>query len=138
MIHTKFDIETAARTVLGEARGEPIEGQEAVAWVIRHRAIADRFGGSTLAHVCLRRAQFSCWDMDDPNREFIGEISLHHVALMQAVAMVERVMYADLGLDPIDGATHYHRKDMEPRPPWSFGVDPVKIIGNHAFYNNVP
>lgn len=144
MIHTKFDIEAAARTVIGEARGEPAEGQEAIAWVIRHRAIAGRFGGPTLAQVCLRSGrtpsglwvpQFACWNLGDPNREFIGEMGLHHVALMQAIAMVERVMYADLGLDPIGGATHYAQ--IATNPFWAAGHDPVKIIGNHAFYANI-
>ena len=137
MIHTKFDIEVTARTVIGEARGEPIEGQEAVAWVIRHRAIAGRFGGPTLAHVCLRKAQFSSWNDGDPNREVIGDMGSHHVALMQAIALVERVMYSHMSFDLVGGSCHYHHKDMDPKPGWAIGKPQVTTIGNHAFYVNI-
>ena len=34
----RADMDVAARTVYGEARGEPDEGKIAVAWVIRTRA----------------------------------------------------------------------------------------------------
>lgn len=66
IVHDHHDVVTLARTLWGEARGEPIEGQVAVAWVIRNRADGARFAGQLLgregavAHVCLTLWQFSC------------------------------------------------------------------------------
>lgn len=43
-----------AKTVWGEARGEPPEGQRAVAEVIKTRAVANKsyWGGSSIEAVC--------------------------------------------------------------------------------------
>ena len=81
---TPEDIDTVARTIWGEARGEPIVGQQAVASVIANRAsIAAAwfshhgiphplYGDGHLASACLAHHggvyQFSCWNQDDPNR----------------------------------------------------------------------
>jgi hypothetical protein len=62
-----FALEIAARTVWQEARGEPEEGQRAVAHVIVNRLRDGRWGKS-LASVCLADRQFSGWNNSDPNR----------------------------------------------------------------------
>ena len=66
-------IDTLARTIYGEARGEPIRGKEAVAAVVLNRVgrAMERGGwwwGSSVAEVCRRPWQFSCWNADDANR----------------------------------------------------------------------
>lgn len=70
------DTDILARTIYGEARGESISGQEAIASVILNRvAFAKRRGrywwGNTIAGVCLAPWQFSCWNENDPNRKII-------------------------------------------------------------------
>ena len=67
-----------ALTLWGEARGEPVLGKRAVAWVVRNRmSIAEAwlerkgrqhplFGDGTVAGVVLRPYQFSCWLKGDP------------------------------------------------------------------------
>lgn len=57
-----FDV--MALTMYGEARGEPVEGQIAVGWVIKNRAIAWNKG---IIEVCIQPEQFSCWNENDPN-----------------------------------------------------------------------
>src|SRR5687768_8768998 len=59
------DILIGARTVFGEARGEPYEGQKAVAHVILNRAAKE----GSVAAACLRPKQFSCWNVGDATRE---------------------------------------------------------------------
>src|SRR5262245_17380118 len=54
-----------AATVYGEARGEPVEGQIAVAQVINLRSAKRDI---TFQQVCLAPKQFSCWNEGDPNR----------------------------------------------------------------------
>ena len=70
------DTDILARTIYGEARGESISGQEAIASVILNRvAFAKRRGrywwGNTIAGVCLAPWQFSCWNENDLNRKII-------------------------------------------------------------------
>ena len=64
------DTDILARTIFGEARGEGLEGMEAVACVIINRVKAKKwFTGYELingvkvpnvAQTCLKKAQFSC------------------------------------------------------------------------------
>ena len=75
-----FDMDTFARSIWGEARGESAEGQAAVAWVMRNRVMAARafiakqkrahplYGDGTLAGACRAPRQFSAWNVEDANR----------------------------------------------------------------------
>src|SRR5206468_12010195 len=60
-----------AATLVGECRGEPIEGIIGVANVIRNRAFA---ADSTLKEICLAPKQFSCWNEDDFNFGLVREV----------------------------------------------------------------
>ena len=66
------NIDTLARTIFGEARGEPYLGKVAVANVVMNRvALADQhppFGLGSAAYRMYERAwQFSCWNpANDP------------------------------------------------------------------------
>jgi hypothetical protein len=60
-------IDTFARTIWGEARGEGCLGMEAVAYVIRNRVRNPRWWGKDYSSVCLAHSQFSCWNQNDPN-----------------------------------------------------------------------
>src|SRR5215468_10322728 len=78
---SQAEIDTVARTVWAEARGEGVAGMTAVACVIMNRArIASQykqdhgrphplFGDGTLASCCTHPWQFSCWNENDPNRQ---------------------------------------------------------------------
>ncbi|MEK9724321.1 MAG: cell wall hydrolase, partial [Rhodospirillaceae bacterium] len=106
------DEETVARTVWGEARGEPFNGKIAIAWVIRNRVELDLHGdekpdwwGEGYEAVCLKPWQFSCWNANDPNREKL-------LAVTDADAMYRdsldaaRLVIAGKVDDPTGGATH--------------------------------
>src|SRR5262245_20911607 len=68
LVMTSDDLDVMARPVWGEARGEPLDGKTAVAWVIKNRADHPGWWGHGIAGVCRQPWQFSCWNPDDPNR----------------------------------------------------------------------
>ncbi len=132
-------IETLARTIYGEARGELVRGQEAVAAVIMNRVgRAEERGvywwGNTVIEVCRRPWQFSCWNENDPNRAKVESVGLDNRAFAPCLRIARRAANKVLK-DPTGGATHYHVKGV--RPPWAIGRKPSAEIGNHLFYNNV-
>ncbi len=137
--HRAHDIDILARTLFGEARGERRTGQEAVAAVVLNRvARAERLGGywwgRTVAEVCLKPWQFSCWNADDPNRERIATVAEGHPAFDQCRAIAAKAVDGRLD-DPTSGATHYHALGLVPR--WARDRTPCAIIGRHLFYNDV-
>ncbi len=132
-------IDTLARTIWGEARGETVRGQEAVAAVVmnRVRRAEERGGywwGDTVETVCRKPWQFSCWNENDPNRIKIlsvtGDDPVFAACLRIARRAVRRVLK-----DPTRGATHYHAKGL--LPPWARDKRPCAEIGHHLFYNDV-
>ena len=133
---TLEDIDTAARTVYGEARGELVAGMIAVAWVIRNRAEKGGWWGDTLAGVCKHPFQFSCWNPDDSNCKIIEELPVSFKAYGDAVwAVMQAIMPTDRRADPTHRATHYHAGAVEPK--WAKGQAPCVVIGNHLFYNDI-
>ena len=129
-------VEILARTVWGEARGEPVAGKEAVAAVVLNRvALAEkpqfRWWGKTVVGVCLAPFQFSCWNADDPNFPKLfnvrGADPVYATCLRTARRAVSNVLK-----DPTGGATHYHRRGIYPK--WAQNAVPLCEIGNHVFY----
>jgi spore germination cell wall hydrolase CwlJ-like protein len=133
------DLDILARTILGEARGEPEAGQIAVAHVARNRARASKrkpalYGDGTIASACLQPFQFSCWNKNDPNRARIEKASLDDPALQAALLAALSVVLGKKA-DPTFGSTHYHRRDLAPK--WAANKLAAAIIGAHAFYNDI-
>jgi N-acetylmuramoyl-L-alanine amidase len=128
------DFVTFARTIWGEARGEPQAGQEAVAWVIVNRLRSRYRGAETLTDVCRARLQFSCWNPDDPNASLLESLDFTDRAFCRVFAAACRVWTGDVA-DPTHGARHYH--DHRISPAWSRGRQPTAVIGNHLFYADI-
>ena len=124
-------LETAARTVYGEARGESYDGQSAVANVIVNRYKNPGRWGHSLRSVCLKPYQFSCWNSNDPNARKIMQVGFENPMLRQCMkAVIEALDSTD---DRSYGADHYLVTSLEPKPDW---YDESKItvrIGNHTF-----
>jgi hypothetical protein len=136
------DIDTAARTLWGECRGEPQAGQIAVAWVIRNRAERKRFAG-TLAgqagavdRVCKAKWQFSCWW--DQQASALAALSPQRI---EAQAELVRGVLGGITPDPTNGADHYHTiarpgyADVWP-PNWAPTMAEVARFGGHVFYDS--
>jgi spore germination cell wall hydrolase CwlJ-like protein len=111
-----------------EARGEPIQGQLAVAQVVMNR-VASRDYPDTVCDVVTQPKQFS----------FLNRTKAEHlVHNVRDKTSWKESMY--LAKAFIQGhrtdlkATHYHAKSV--RPVWADSpkVVPVQQIGNHLFY----
>lgn len=132
-------IDTLARTLWGEARGEPVRGIEAVAAVIVNRvaAAAARGGfwwGDSVIAVCRKPYQFSCWNAGDPNRAKLLAVTQADPVFATCLRVARRAV-AGVLTDPTRGATHYHRAGLH--PTWASGHSPCAEIGAHLFYNTV-
>lgn len=113
-----------ADTLYRECRGEPLEGQLAVASVIWNRA---QNSGRALETVCLARKQFSCWNGGYTKVKTAGAADK---VLMKRFEAIEAQMKAGT-FQPTGVWTHYHRTDVH--PVWSDGMTDKKVIGRHLF-----
>ncbi len=146
MTHSRYTkspddaIDTLARTLYGEARGEKVRGMEAVASVIINRVekAMQRGGywwGGDVEKVCLRPWQFSCWNVNDPNREKILTIDSTNKIFATCLRIARRAVFGCLK-DPTEGATHYHRSGL--MPAWARHQIPCAEVGHHVFYKDIP
>ena len=128
------DLDTLARTVFGEARGEPMQGKIAVAHVVMNRVRKQSWYGKTVKGVCTHPYQFSCWNSNDPNLSKLTAVTADdksfRLCLYAAIAAMDGLVP-----DPTSGSTHYH--SLSVAPSWAEGKGPVCTIGSHKFYNDV-
>jgi spore germination cell wall hydrolase CwlJ-like protein len=135
-LHGELEIDTLARTIWGEARGEGSKGMEAVAAVIMNRVrIVKQKGaywwGNSVIQICQKPFQFSCWNKDDPNYRKLLAVDASDLSFATALRIARRAMNGALP-DPTHGATHYHVAGAEPY--WAKGQKPVAVIGRQVFY----
>lgn len=131
------DIEILARTIYGEARGEPQDGKLAVGQVMvnRFRSTKGQFAkDDTIATVCLRHVQFSAWTVGDPNFEEIQRVALNSVVFRRCWRAALDALDTDIP-DLTEGSLHYCT--LRARPRWAAGHAPVVVIGGHRFFNDV-
>jgi spore germination cell wall hydrolase CwlJ-like protein len=115
-------------------RGEPSEGQNAVAHVLKNRLASGRWGKS-LASVCLWRGQFSGWYVpSDPNFSYACGLRDDDPTLLKMWKVMQKAM--DEAADPTGGATHYVNLSVV-RPPWIVGATHCGKFGHHDFYKDV-
>lgn len=130
-------IDTLARTLWGEARGEGPQGMEAVASVILNRVkTAQAKGGSywwgnDIISVCQKPYQFSCWNRSDPNYRVLQAVTEKDLHYATALRIARRAVAGVLS-DSTGGADHYHAKYVS--PDWARGQTPTTTIRNHIFY----
>ncbi|MFN4017505.1 MAG: cell wall hydrolase [Reyranella sp.] len=138
------DVAVVARTLWGEARGEPHDGKAAVAWVIRNRASRARFSpdlfgrAGAAAAVCQAPWQFSCWNEADPNRAKLLVLKPIDMAIEMQIATD---VLAGAIEDPTNGADHYHTIDAPSwarawPPTWAPTMREVARFGGHVFYDS--
>lgn len=132
-------VDVLARTLWGEARGEPVAGIEAVASVILNRvAIAKAKGrywwGNDVITVCQKPYQFSCWNRSDPSYRKLLAVTDKNIHFATCLRIARRALAGALP-DLTCGATHYHADYVS--PDWARGETPTVIIGRHLFYKLV-
>lgn len=136
--HDQGDLDTLARTIWGEARGEGELGMRAVANVIMNRYAqakksqgkARQFGASVEA-ICQKPFQFSVWNVGDPNFSKMVSVTPENKEFRLALDIAEKALKGSLK-DITSGADHYHTAAVN--PSWSRGKTPVQIINSHQFY----
>lgn len=137
--YEELEIDVLARTIFGEARGEPVRGQEAVANVVLNRVkIAQQKGrywwGNNIIGVCQKPYQFSCWNKNDPSYTRLTTVQPSDIHFATALRIARRAVIGTLN-DHTHGATHYHADYISPY--WAKGEKPTVIIGAHIFYKLV-
>lgn len=131
------DEEILTLTMIGEARGEPIEGLLAVGSVIRNRVNALK---KSVKDVCLAKYQFSCWNTNDPNRKLLEALVIDKIRTQREFSMIGYVaagIYKNILRDNTSGAQYYMTLKLynsAGRPEWSSGAKDPSIYGHHIFF----
>lgn len=109
-----------------EARGEGVDGMQAVALVTLNRAAQN---DTTICDVVYKRKQFS-WtnSVKHVRRKMTDNYDTVHRVASAAVAGVI--------VDITSGATHYHTTSVKPK--WAKTLDKTGRIGQHIFYRKKP
>lgn len=137
----EMSINLMARTIWGEARGEGLEGMEAVASVImnRYRVSQSRkwhWWGMSIPEICLFDKQFSAWNMGNINRAKMEMVTTDDLEFYYALQIAEDAYNGELE-DDTRGATHFHTVDIEKKPSWAKPEWRTAVIGKHVFYKPV-
>ncbi len=134
--YKKLEIDTLARTLWGEARGEGSKGMQAVANVIiNRRDISRKLGsywwGNDIINICQKPYQFSCWNRSDPNYPKLMNVTEKDIQFQNAIQLSKRALSGTLD-DITKGSTHYHAKSVTPF--WAKKETPLLTLKNHKFY----
>lgn len=134
------DVDVLARTLWGEAEGEPRPGKIAVANVIMNRVYSGnpRRHGSGVQGVCKKNNgqtwQFSCWGPRVPRRDKLESVTTQSGSFRECLDIAAMAVKGELE-DLTEGSLHYHAYWVS--PSWSAGKDAVLVVGDHWFFNNV-
>nr|WEV88722.1 SleB [Bacillus cereus] len=112
------DIRLLAQAVYGEARGEPYEGQVAIAAVILNRLNSPLFPNS-VAGVIFEPLAFTA-------------VADGQIYMQPNETAREAVLDAINGWDPSEEALYYFNPDTA-TSPWIWGRPQIKRIGKHIF-----
>lgn len=130
------EIDTLARTIYGEARGEygncegGICSLIAVGNVVMNRVKAKTWFGNSIQDVCYKPKQFSCWNDGDPNLPLLqGKII---DPIFDICTEVASKVASDEWPDITKGSDHYHTVSIS--PDWAAGQKPKVRIAKHLFY----
>jgi N-acetylmuramoyl-L-alanine amidase len=116
------EVQCLALNVYHEARGEPLPGRFAVAYVTLERAKAKR---RSICRTVFEPHQFS-WTS--------GDHRAHDVRAWRDAVLVAKAawLHDTIGIKPPYRATHFHADYVS--PAWSKRMTHVDTIGRHRFY----
>lgn len=112
------------KNIYHEARGEPLEGQIAVANVTMNRVAHSRFPNS-VCEVVFQRKQFS-WTLSR------AKVNKQDIQFSDAIYTIALKAVTGRLVDYTGGATHYHTTAINPF--WADSKVYLDTIGNHVFY----
>ena len=124
-----------AEAIYFEARGEPAEGQAAVAQVVLNRVSSGLYPSTVCGVVFQNRSHYHACQFSfacEGRSLKITESEAWRTAMRIASAVSDGKTYvADVG-----GATHYHADYV--RPHWARHLKRMDVIGHHIFYELRP
>ena len=121
--------------LLGEARGEPIEGRIAIGNVIKNRVFHRRWDGETYHEVILMPKQFSCFDDNNINYMLdVIEAPKGYGILWQEALWIAFGVLNDRLQDNTEGALNYHADYV--LPSWAKEMIMTVKKGRHIFYKD--
>jgi hypothetical protein len=134
------------RTVYAEANREGDKGMEAVAWVIRNRMRNGRYGGDSVADVCLKHLQFEPW-LSASGQKRIADLHTDSPEYLHIGKIVDRVM--DSQSVDITGGSLYFANETTVRQRRGGSLNDwmnyyrgkgqwIPIGPNHTFYAGDP
>jgi spore germination cell wall hydrolase CwlJ-like protein len=127
-----------ARTIYGEAAGEPDQGKRAVAQVVMNRASSGRYS-KNVADVCLQPSQFSCWNANDPNRSKIIDLQPNDdETFYLCFTIAGDALAGDIKV--LTPAVMHYFADYISKPSWVLRSPDAfmeKKIGHHLFYRGI-
>jgi len=140
---TYREVECLAKNIYFEARGEPIDGQVAVAYVAVNRKNDERYPGD-LCDV-IYQGPISSWFLMERNKivplknqcqfswycDGKSDIPVDMWAWGRAMDVAAGVINGIYN-DPTDGALWYHNNTIDPQ--WQFVEFTTAEIENHVFY----
>ena len=118
------DCRMVAEAVVYEARGEPLEGQYAVAQVIVNRVEHEKYP-DTISGVIKQPSQFSY--IKDMHKQSKPKKSDWNQAYVVGYDVLNKEVDS-----VVQDSTHYHAKHV--KPFWSSKLEYVVSVGNHHFY----
>lgn len=130
------DVDTLARTIYGEARGESDAAKQGVASVVMNRLQFGSYGGwpSSVAAICTQPYQFSCWLANDPNLSVIENVDASDPVFQDCLDIAQAAIDGTLG-DNTGGATFYHDTSIKEPSSWKkAGYVETTKIGRLIFY----
>jgi len=115
-----------ATAIYFEARGEPLEGQYAVAEVVINRTLDERFPDDACAVIHEERVPGKC------QFSFAcgGDLTIREPEAFATATAIATVVYTT-ETDHAGGAVYFHTKDISPR--WARRMDVTADIGAHVF-----
>lgn len=124
------------RGVIAEAGNQGPRGMQAVANVVRNRAVAGNYGGDTVEGVLNKPYQFEPFNTES-GRARMGRIDPNSPQYAAAGEAVDRAYTGD---DPTEGATHFYAPKAQaalgrPAPAWDDGSG--RDLGDHRFFGGV-
>lgn len=121
------------RLLHAEAGNQSPQGQQAVANVIRNRAVEGNYGGDTATGVMNKPWAFEP-TMTPQGRQRMASLDPNSAQYQNLSSAVDRAYTGD---DPTKGATHFYSPNAQAslgRPPPAWGQGPGQDIGQHRFF----
>jgi spore germination cell wall hydrolase CwlJ-like protein len=123
--------------LFGEARNCSEEEKIAIAYTAINRASdGKKWNGSTVKESILVPYQYSCFNINDPNRKKLMNPEIYDIKSFRECLVVAGDVLNRKYKDPTQGATHYHVSGINPSWSKSSSMTKTKEGKNfrHTFY----